>query len=320
MLNILEDLKNNKLKKVAGDASFRSFYRFQDKNKNFILIHCRKQKEINLQQYSKINSFLRSYNLLAPNTFKLDLKLNYMIIEDLGDKTYFDLISKDKNKLRHYKKIVDTLIKVQSIKINLASKKIIKKSYTKNILFKESNLFFEWYATQHVNKNKIKNFKKDINIILSKIFSKITFANNYFVHRDFHVSNLMSFKKKVGIIDSQDALIGNPAYDILSLIDDVRIKTSNKLKEQILKYYLSKANKNFSLNQTAFQNDFDILSVQRSLKIIGIFYRLHLRDGKKHYLPLIPYAWSLLHRRLRNPIFNELNKVLNHYLPMSKRK
>ena len=144
MLNILEDLKNNKLQKVAGDASFRSFYRFQDKNKNFILIHCRKQKEINLQQYSKINSFLRSHNLLAPNTFKLDLKLNYMIIEDLGDKTYFDLISKDKNKLRHYKKIVDTLIKVQSIKINLASKKIIKKSYTKNILFKESNLFFGW--------------------------------------------------------------------------------------------------------------------------------------------------------------------------------
>ena len=155
---------------------------------------------------------------------------------------------------------------------------------------------------------------------MSKIFSQITFANNYFVHRDFHVSNLMSFKKKVGIIDSQDALIGNPAYDILSLIDDVRIKTSNKLKEQILKYYLSKANKNFSLNQTAFQNDFDILSVQRSLKIIGIFYRLHLRDGKKHYLPLIPYAWSLLHKRLKNPIFNELNQVLSHYLPMSKRK
>ncbi len=79
--------------------------------------------------------------MLAPNTFKLDLKLNYMIIEDLGDKTYFDLISKDKNKLRHYKKIVDTLIKVQSIKINLASTKIIKNHILK-IFFSKKAIFF----------------------------------------------------------------------------------------------------------------------------------------------------------------------------------
>ncbi len=80
---------------------------------------------------------------------------------------------------------------------------------------------------------------------MSAIFSTINFPNAYFVHRDFHVSNLMFYQNKVGIIDSQDALIGNPAYDIVSLIDDVRIKTSSQLKQKIFKYYLFKSNNNF---------------------------------------------------------------------------
>ena len=69
--------------------------------------------------------------------------------------------------------------------------------------------------------------------ILSKLYKGLNFPNSCFVHRDYHVSNLMKIGKKIGVIDSQDALIGNPAYDLVSLIDDVRIKTSTKLKNQI---------------------------------------------------------------------------------------
>ena len=320
MLNITEDLKNNKYPKVAGDASFRNFYRIKIKHKNYILIYCRKQKKINLEQYSKINLLLRKSNLLAPKLNELNLKANYMIIEDFGDKTFFQLMKKNTNKLKHYKKIVDTLVKIQSIKIGPQAQKIINKVYNVKVLIKESNLFFQWFATRHVHKNKIKAFKKKVNTILSSIFSTINFPNTYFVHRDFHVSNLMSYQNKVGIIDSQDALIGNPAYDIVSLIDDVRIKTSSQLKEQIFEYYLTKSNNNFKKKLSLFKNDFDILSVQRALKIIGIFYRLYFRDGKKNYLSLVPYTWSLLHHRLKNPIFSELNAVLNHYIPLEKRK
>ena len=102
--------------------------------------------------------------------------------------------------------------------------------------------------------------------------------NNVFVHRDFHVSNLMLVKKKIGIIDSQDSLIGNAAYDLASLIDDVRLKTSKSLKNKTFDFYLKKQKK---MNVIKFKNDFEILSVLRNLKIIGIFTRLAIRDRKK---------------------------------------
>jgi len=111
---------------------------------------------------------------------------------------------------------------------------------------------------------------------------RLNFPNSYFVHRDYHVSNLMKVGRKIGVIDSQDALIGSPAYDLVSLIDDVRIKTSTKLKNQIYSYYLTKNLKIRKLNSLKFLEDFNILSVQRSLKIIGIFSRLFKRDKKKN--------------------------------------
>jgi len=320
MLNILDDLKKNKLEIVAGDASFRTFYRIKVKNKKYILIYCTKEKKINLKTYASINSFLIKNKIVAPKLVKIDLNSNYMIVEDFGNKSYRDILNKTKKPLKYYKKIVDTLINIQKIKINSKTHKVIKNNYSKKILTKESNLFFQWYVPTCISKKKIPSFTKKAKKILSKIFTQIKGPNTFFVHRDFHVSNLMDYKKKVGIIDSQDALLGNHAYDIMSLIDDVRIKTTTKLKNKIFNYYVSRAGKKLAIDSKTFQDDFDILSVQRSLKIIGIFYRLYLRDGKKKYLNLIPYTWSLLHLRLKNPIFHEFSKILNDYLPANKRK
>ena len=77
------------------------------------------------------------------------------------------------------------------------------------------------------------NFQKNLNKDKSNLSSKLKLKNNFFVHRDFHVSNLMLVNNFIGIIDSQDALIGNKAYDLASLIDDVRLKTSKQLKKSI---------------------------------------------------------------------------------------
>ena len=85
-------------------------------------------------------------------------------------------------------------------------------------------------------------------------------------------------KNQIAVIDSQDALIGNRAYDLASLVDDVRFKTSNNLKDKIYDYYI-KTNK--KIDEKKFKNDFEILSVLRNLKIIGIFTRLAIRDNKK---------------------------------------
>ena len=105
-----------------------------------------------------------------------------------------------------------------------------------------------------------------------KIYKKLYFKNIYFVHRDFHVSNIMLSGKKLGLIDTQDALIGNRAYDLASLIDDVRVKLSKKIKI----FYLDIISKIKILkkDQLNLKNDFDILSVQRNLKILRYFCRL----------------------------------------------
>ena len=136
-----------------------------------------------------------------------------------------------------------------------------------------------------------------------------------FINFSYDLDKLRNIFYKIGIIDSQDALIGNPAYDLVSLIDDVRIRTSKKLKNQIYTYYLSKASKKYRLNSKKFLNDFNILSVQRSLKIIGIFSRLFKRDEKKQYLKLIPYTWQLLEMRMKSKIFLDLKKILDDNIP-----
>ena len=110
--------------------------------------------------------------------------------------------------------------------------------------------------------------------------------------------------KKIYLIDSQDAVIGNPAYDLASLIDDVRYKSSNLLKKKVYSYFLKK---NKKIDRKSFHNDFLILSVLRNLKILGIFTRLAKRDKKKNYLKLIPYTWKLIKlRTIDNKIFDEL--------------
>ena len=192
--------------------------------------------------------------------------------------------------------------------------------YSNKYLFKESDLFFDWYLPLILNKKKALSIKIKSKNILLKIYNKLNFPNSHFVHRDYHVQNLMKVGKKIGLIDSQDALIGNPAYDVVSLIDDVRIKTSTKLKNQIYSYYLEKTSKIYRINSQKFLEDFNILSVQRSLKIIGIFSRLFTRDKKKQYLKLIPYTWQLLNMRMNSRIFSELKKILDSNIPKKFKK
>jgi aminoglycoside/choline kinase family phosphotransferase len=129
----------------------------------------------------------------------------------------------------------------------------------------------------------------------------------------------MISKNKIGLIDSQDAVIGNPLYDVASLIDDVRIVIPKKVQDELFNYYFAKSRfkKKDKLN---FKNDFDILSVQRNLKILGIFVRLFKRDKKSNYLRYLPYTWSLIERRMKNPIFHKLSTLMKKYLQLKKIK
>ena len=200
------------------------------------------------------------------------------------------------------------MIKTNRVKTFLKTNHKISK-YSKNKLINESNLFLEWYLPRYIKGNKKKIIKKKISKIFKKLLNQLIYKKKVFVHRDFHVSNIMITKKGLGLIDNQDALFGNISYDLASLIDDVRFKTSIKTKTFIFNEFLKI---NFSIDKKKFKNDFEILSVMRNLKIIGIFTRLSIRDKKNKYLKLIPYAWKLIEARLAsNEKLKNLKTVLD---------
>ena len=307
------------LKKIKGDASFRSFYRKKNNKKNSIIVYATEEKEKNLLIYAAINSLLIENKILAPKLYKENYKKNFIEIEDFGDDTIFKLLKKSgSNKINLYKKSIDLLIEIQKIKQNIIKnfkgKNYKVPIYENNKLFKEAKLFSDWYAKKYISKKKLPTVNTEINKQIKFLLSNLKIKNETLVHRDFHVSNLMRHKKQFATIDTQDALIGNRAYDLASLIDDVRFKSNKKLKDNIYNYYL-KLNKN-KTNKVILLNDFEILSVMRNMKIIGIFARLAARDNKIKYLKLIPYAWKLIELRIKNnEIFDGLKKMLDLNFP-----
>ncbi len=319
-------LKRYKLLPILGDASFRKYYRKIDRKKkiNTIIVTSKKEKYKNLLIYSAINKFLLSQNIKTPRLLSENYKKGFIEIEDFGNTTIYKLLKKKKNNIKVYKKVVNLLIKLQKIRSrkikDFFGKNYKLKKYSLENLTKESNLFFDWYLPLIMNKKKTLEIKKDLKKNLQNLYKKLKFKNKIFVHRDFHVSNLMKINNKIGIIDSQDAIIGNPAYDLVSLIDDVRIKVSDQLRKNIFDYYLCKSPKAYKIRKKDFIHDFNILSVQRNLKIIGIFSRLFRRDGKKKYLKLIPYAWQLLEMRLQGKMYSEINYILNKFISLKVRK
>ncbi|MDB4232077.1 phosphotransferase [Candidatus Pelagibacter sp.] len=307
------------LKKIKGDASFRSFYRKKNNKKNSIIVYASKEKEKNLLIYDAINSLLIENKILAPKLYKENYKQNSIEIEDFGDDTIFKLLKKNgSNKINLYKKSIDLLSKIQKIKQNkiknFNGKNYKIPVYDDNKLFKEAKLFSDWYTKKYVSNKKLQTLNIEINKQIKFLISNLNLKNDTFVHRDFHVSNLIKYKKKLATIDTQDALIGNRAYDLASLIDDVRFKSNKKLKDRIYNYYAKLNNKR--INKVTLLNDFEILSVLRNMKIIGIFTRLAVRDNKTKYLKLIPYSWKLIELRIKNnEIFHKLKSLLDLNFP-----
>ena len=304
---------------IKGDASFRKFYRKKIKKKSSIIVYAEKEKIKNLLNYDSINQLLLKKNISAPRLLSENFNQNFIEIEDFGKKTLFDILKiKRSNKFKIYKRILVTLIKLQNIKVKKIKnfkKKFYKiPIYSKSLLLEEVNLFFKWYVPHIFNKKKRFKINSQLRKVISSLLKKIKLPNNTFDHRDFHVSNLMLKKRVISVIDSQDAVYGNIAYDLASLIDDVRLRTSKNMKEMIYKEYLYLNKKKINIKK--FKNDFEILSVLRNLKIIGIFTRLANRDNKKQYLKLIPHAWELIELRIKNNyIFKDLKKNLGTNFP-----
>ena len=304
------------LKKLKGDASHRNFFRKKYKEGGAILILAKKDKFKNLLVYDAISKILNKNKILAPKLYREDYKNNYIEVEDFGNETIFKVLKKNKSKkLLYFRDIIKLLNQVQLIKDkkirNFRNKYYQIPEYKNEILIQEANLFYDWYVKKNLPINKSQNFYKKFKKIIKTLASSLKMKNNTFVHRDFHVSNLMLINNRIGVIDSQDALIGNRAYDLASLVDDVRLKTSKNLKKKIYNYYINSQKK---IDKKKIKNDFEILSILRNLKIIGIFTRLAIQDKKNAYLKLIPYAWDLISLRInQNENLSDLKVLLKDY-------
>ena len=304
------NLENCKL--LTGDASFRKFYRSKE---NSIIVFSKKNKRVNLEIYDAINNCFNKNGVNAPKLKKENFNKNYIEIEDLGSTSVFKLLKNRRNKNEIYFKIIkilNTLQKVQTKYLKTFKKNQYKiPTYTKFKLLDESSLFLDWYLPRVIKNSKKKRAKKEIKNTFDNLYKKLKLKKKVLVHKDFHVSNMMYHKKKIYLIDSQDAVYGNIAYDLASLVDDVRLKTSQQQKDKIFDMF---ANLNNSIDQNKLKNDFEILSVLRNLKVIGIFTRLAIRDKKKKYMQMIPYAWKMIEQRMsKNFLFKDLEIYLNKY-------
>lgn len=301
----------DEIKLIAGDASFRSYYRVRRGDKNLILMFAPPSHE-DIKPFEKIAKFLFENQFSAPQILHRDEENGFLLLEDFGDDTYGRVLKINaENEYPLYEKALDVLLELHKIK---APSDI--PTYNNALLFREVMLFIDWYLplkNKKISQAQISTYKH----LWFDLFDLIDKENQVLVLRDYHADNLMILKnrqnyKAVGLLDFQDAVIGAKAYDLVSLLEDARRDLDPKNAEKLLQYYLEKS----ALDKTSFMQDYEILSLQRNIKIIGIFSRLSIRDGKNNYLDLIPRVLGFIENRLNsdNKNFSQIKNLLKNLL------
>lgn len=306
------NLTNCQIKKVAGDASFRSYYRVFFQEKTFILMFAPPSHE-DVAPFIKIDEILVNNDFRAPKILAKNIDLGFILLEDFGDETYSKALQKNiAEEYFLYEKACDALIEIQKIPL----KNIDILHYNHATLFREVMLFIDWYLPWKNHKISLQQIQ-DYKFYWIELFDKLSKKNQALVLRDFHADNLMVLNnangfEAVGLLDFQDALIGSCAYDLLSLLEDARRDVDEKNKQKLFDYFISKAN----YIREDFLVDYEIISLQRNIKILGIFARLHLRDGKNQYINFIPRVKDFVERRLdkTNLISPQFKNFLKVYL------
>jgi len=266
--------------KASEDASFRKYYRVQDKDKTWILMVAPPDKEP-LDQFLFLAKSLKDRSAKAPKIYAFDHQLGVILQEDFGTCSlmqYYHEHDNENNQLI-FNKLNETIIHLQK---NCSD--IDLPIYSSKILIDELSLFHEWYL-------KDVDFKQNkLEEIYSFLLTNIEKQNKKFVHRDFHCRNLLIHDEQICLIDFQDALIGPITYDLVSYLKDAYHKKNDfQIMDVCIKFWeLARSNFDVPTDFGDFFIDFEMMGVQRHLKILGIFKRLYLRDGKNQYLNDIP--------------------------------
>lgn len=286
--------------RLAGDASFRAYHRLQVTNnnliKNYIVMDAPPDKE-SVKEFIAVAKLLKNNNVNAPELIAIDEAQGFLVLEDFGATDFADKIGKADRVMTDmlYHNAMQIILAIGKIDTAIAQKQADLPHYDNVLLSREMGLFSEWFLP-YIGVNLDNQSEKIWQNVQTAIVNQITAQPQVMVHRDFHSRNLMILDtvnltaSPLGVIDFQDAVIGAYTYDLASLLRDAYIDfDENWVNENVEKFYqLAHIEQKYGKTLAEFTTDFNVMSLQRHLKVLGIFIRLSQRDGKDRYLANMP--------------------------------
>ena len=270
--------------------------------------------------------WLSTHGLAAPDIYEADPAQGFVILEDLGDALFAEVLADGGDEKTLYEHAVEVLAKIHAADApgSLSPDKPLF-DYDLTALIAETDLLVEWFLPLALQRQATEAEMAEHRSLWRAVLSGIAGQRRVFVHRDYHAQNLLwlperSGVSRVGLIDFQDAVAGSPAYDLISLTKDARRTVSPELAEATTRQYLAAMMaQGTPLDEASFRHEIAVMAAQRTVKIVGIFARLHSRDGKPRYLPFLPRLWTYLDRDLAHPALHDLRAWYDRTIPKDKR-
>lgn len=269
---------------ASADASFRRYFRITCGAQSWVAMDAPPTQE-DSRPFIAVAELLRAAGVHAPTIHAADLTQGYLLLEDLGTGTYLDVLAED-NADALFSDALDALIAWQ-----VASVPGVLPEYDRSVLWRELALFPEWYLARHRNVRLNAEEQRGLEVVFERIIDTVLAQPRVFVHRDFMPRNLVPSSPNPGVVDFQDALFGPITYDVISLLKDAFISWPEERVAGWLAEYARRARAAglpVPTTDAQLRADCDWMGLQRHLKVMGIFARIHHRDGKPQYLADVP--------------------------------
>lgn len=300
---------------LAGDASFRRYFRIVDGDRSAVLMDAPPEHE-DCRPFLAIADELARRGLSAPQALAVDLDQGLVLIEDYRDDRVNPLLARAPELERAlYELAIDLLAE-----LHRAPPPEGLAPYDEAVLRREVDLLTEYYAPSVEQTVDAEAFARIWSDAWRDVLAE-TAGDPVLVLRDYHADNLMWLPERegvrsLGLLDFQDALAGHRAYDLVSLLQDARRDVDPALEQAMIDRYVAAAG---IADAEGFRAAYELLGAQRNTKILGIFTRLWKRDGKPHYLAFQPRVWGYLERNLAHPSLAPLKDWFDAHLPPEKR-
>ncbi len=278
---------------ASADASFRRYFRATFADGTTKVVMDAPPEHENCEPFLHIGKLFEVAGTHVPHVYAQDLAQGFLLLSDLGNTTYLQALNQS-NARQLYGAATDALIKIQ-----LASRENELPPYDEALLRRELNLFPEWYIAKHLGVTLTEKQQAKLEEVFKRILANNLAQPRVYVHRDYHSRNLMLSEPNPGILDFQDAVYGPITYDLASLFKDAYVKWEEAdIMDWLIRYWENarKAKLPVSEDFGEFYRDYEMIGVQRHIKVLGIFARLYHRDGKDGYLKDMPLVFEYLHR------------------------